>query len=185
MGRTNANVGELLPYILTDSGRSNNVTYESFSSIPVHAQDHTLKVLIFQSGQGNFGSSYTFSFGASHDGYDLIDATFSSYTSIIRTSDRGCFDQRLTHDGSISPIPDRAGRLIPFPYASDPLAFPQSSSTDVHTYKVQITHNLPDCANGDSNGVSYWNSPASYTFETERTLQAIKQDHFAAINLSS
>ena len=180
------NIGEPLPYILTDFDRSNNdVTYESFSSIPVAAEDGTLKILIFKSGQGNFDASYTFSFDDARDGYDLIDTTFGSYTSIIRTSDGGCFDQMFSSDGGISSTQERAGGWIHFPYAGDPSTWAQSSSTSVTTYKVQITPNIPNCSNGNSAGVTYWNAPASYPFETGKTLTAIKTWHYAGSDLSS
>ena len=182
----NINIGEHLPYLVTDFDRNNNdVTYMAFSSIPMHAEDNTLKILIFKSGQGNFDASYTFSFDAARDGYDLIDTTFSEYTSIIRTSDGGCFDQMFSPDGSISSAAARAGGWALFPYAGAPSSWAASSSATIHTYKVQITQNVPNCASGNSNGVTYWNAPASYTFETGKTLQAIKEFHFASTALSS
>ena len=176
----NINIGEHLPYLLTDFDASNNdVTYFSFSSIPVHGQDDTLKVLISKSGQGNFNAGYTFSFDAARDGYDLVDTTFSNYASIIRTSDGSCYDQMFSPTGDISSIPARAGGWPLFPYDT----WSTASSADIHTYHVQITQNV-GCSNGDSEGVTYWNAPTAYTFETGKVLTAIKQYHFASTQLS-
>ena len=183
----NINIGEHSPYILTDVDHNNNgATYFAFNSIPVHATDNTLKILISKSGQGNFDSSYTYNFDAARDGYDLIDQTFNSYASIIRTSDGGCYDQIWSHDGSAASVADRAGGWILFPYAGAPSSWSPSNFADVTTYHVQITQGLsnPACVNGNSAGVTFWNAPASYTFETGKTLTAIKELHFAAADLS-
>lgn len=183
----NVNIGEHLPFLLTDVDHNNNgATYFAFSSFPIHAQDNTLKVMISKSGQGNFDANYAFNWVPARDGYDLIDQTFSSYASIIRTSDGGCYDQIWSNDGSAATIQDRAGGWILFPYG-EPSTWPQSASTYVTTYHVQVTGGLSNsaCQNGHSKGVTYWNAPASFTFESGKTLTAIREFHYANTDLSS
>ena len=177
----NINIGEHLPYLLTDVDTSNNdATYFSFSSIPVHGQDDTLKILISKSGQGNFNADYGFSFNAAHDGYDLIDTTFSESASIIRTSDGGCYDQMWSSNGDISSTSVRAGGWPLFPYDT----WFTGSSIPVRTYHVQITQNV-GCSDGNSEGITFWNAPSAYTFESGKALVAIKQYHFANKDLAS
>ena len=177
----NINIGEDLPYLVTDFDTSNGATYFSFSSIPVHGEDNTLKVLISKSGQGSFGPDFKFSFDPARDGYDLIDTTYSDFASAIRTSDGGCFDQMFSPTGDISSISARAGGWPLFPYDT----WKTGSSALVHTYKVQITPNVNGCSNGNSAGVTYWNAPAVYTFETGKSLTAIKQYHYASSQLAA
>lgn len=183
--RNNINLGERTPFLLTDFDRNNNfATYQSSTSIPVHATDETLKILVVKSLQGNFDAGYQFSWSQTRDGYDLIDGTFSNYASFIRTSDPGCQDQIWSSNGKTAKTSDRAGGWILFPW-TPPSQLPQSASTTVRTYHVQLTQNLPGCSNGNSRGVTYWNGPAGYTFETGKTLTAIRSFHYASTDLSS
>ena len=177
----NINIGERTPFLLTDVDHNNNgATYESFNSIPVHAQDGTLKVLISKNNQGNFNADFKFSFSVARDAYDLIDVTFSNYASIIRTSDGGCYDQMFSPTGDVSSTSARAGGWPLFPYSG----YTSAGNAQDHTYKVQISQKS-GCSSGNSVGVAFWNPPTQYTFETGKTLTAIKQYHFASTALGN
>lgn len=179
-------IGEKIPYLVTDFDKNNgNSTYFSFSSFPVLGMDGTVKIMTSKSGQGNFDSNYYFSFIPSRDGYDLADTTNSDFVSFIRTSDGGCYDQIWSHNGSAATMADRAGGWILFPFSGTPATWAQPSSAFVTTYHVQITPGISGCGNGNSAGVTYWNSPANYQFETGKVLSAIRSDHFASSALGS
>lgn len=180
----NINIGEPSPYIVTDFDKSNNnMTYSATNSIPVQGADGNTKVLISKSLAQNFNPGFAFSFQEYRDGYDLIDISNSSYASYVRTSDGGCYDQIWSRTGSAANMASRAGGWILFPYANAPSAWPSSSSVNVKTYHVQLTPNRPGCTNGSSTGVTYWNNPNPFRFETNKVMTAIRSVHFASTQL--
>lgn len=173
-------VGEAIPYIVTDFDRSNgNATYMATASIPVQGTDGSLKIIASKNLQGNFTPDFQFSFDVQRDGYDLIDIVNSANISFIRTSDGGCYDQLWSGNGQTASIADRVGGWILFPNSSF-----GSGSADTTTYNIPISPNRPShCTPGHSSGVTYWNPPATYTFETGKTLTAVKSFHFASTKL--
>ncbi|MGE3680736.1 MAG: hypothetical protein AB7G93_03345 [Bdellovibrionales bacterium] len=177
--RRNLRIGEKIPYLVTDfDTRNNYITYSAMASMPVPGADGRLKVMAVKNLQTNFNSSFAFSFVPSRDGFDLVDVFSSSYVSFIRTSDGGCYDQAWSSDGSFQ---NRSGGWILFP-AYDPFAFPGSTSVNMTTHNISLSG---VCSGGHSQGTTYWNYPYYYTFETGKTLAAVKSYHFASSNLSS
>ena len=81
---------------------------------------------------------------------------------------------------------DRAGGWILFPYGGAPSTWPLTSYAYVTTYHIEATPGMGGvCANGHSAGVTFWNQPLWYTYETHKSLLTIRSDHFANSNLSS
>jgi hypothetical protein len=179
----NIRIGEKIPYLVTDFDRYNNyATYQAMASMPVPGTDGTLKVMAVKNLQQNFNADFSFSFSLQRDGYDLIDIANSGYASFTRTSDGGCYDQVWSADGGYA---NRAGGWILFP-GYDPYAFAPSSSANVTTYNIPISIDRPSrCQPGHSTGTTYWNSPQYYTFETGKTLEAVKSYHFASAAFES
>lgn len=180
----NIAIGEPSPYLVTDFEVSNGKTYSAMNSIPVSALDGNMRIIVTKSMQGNFRPGFRFSFDASRDGYDLIDITNSEYASFIRTSDGGCFDQIFSRRGSFRNAKDRAGGWILFPRTA-PSTWPVSRGVPVTTYKIQLTKGRPGCNNGHSTGMTFWNRPVAYRFETDKALRAIRSDHFASGDLGA
>lgn len=183
--RRDIGVYEPSPYIMTDYDTVFGVSYSGFNSIPVQGEDGQTRIMTVKSLEGGFDANYTYSFNAARgDGFDLADISFSNYASFIRTFDGGCFDQLWSRrPGGTSPS-SRAGGWILFPLTSAPSTWPLINSRNQSTYKIQLS-NVAGCSNGSSNGVTYWNPPANYQFETNKVLRAIRSDHFASQNLSS
>ncbi|WDD91629.1 hypothetical protein Bsp3421_001565 [Burkholderia sp. FERM BP-3421] len=178
-------VGERSPYLLTDFDHNSGAAYQSTNSIPVLGADGTTKVLVMKNLQGGFDSRFRFSFSEVRDGYDLIDLDNSSYASFIRTSDPGCRDQIWSRTGGAGSIAERAGGWILFPFQGPPSGWPPSSSIYHPTYHIQVTQPAPaGCGDGNSTGVTYWNGPGAYQFESGKVMTAIRSDHFAATTLS-
>lgn len=190
--RRNILLGEKSPYILTDryflgsNDPKNGATYQAINSIPVRATDGTIKIFYPKIIQGPFSSSYQFtSFVESRDGLDLADITNSNYVSFIRTSDGTCYDQIWSKSYNYASPVQRAGGWIIFPYAGIPSSWAPINSVNVATYHVQLTPNRPNCANGNSTGVTYWNSPFYYQYNSGKILNTLVSAHYASTNLSS
>jgi hypothetical protein len=183
--RRNIRVGEQLPYLLTDSDLSNNMTYQAMASFPVHGTDGTIKILYPKLNQGPFSSKFRMTgFSDSRDGYDLADISHTRFASFIRTSDGGCFDQIWSSTGQIDVPAKRAGGWLLFPYKTPPSQWGKSESERIRTYKVQLTKGKTACKNGSSLGVTFWTRPAGFKFQTGKTLTAITSSHFASHSLS-
>jgi hypothetical protein len=182
----NIAIGEQLPYILTDTDLSNNMTYQAMASFPVYGTDGTIKILYPKLNQGPFSSDFRMTgFSDSRDGYDLADISNTRFASFIRTSDGGCFDQIWSSTGKIDTPAKRAGGWLLFPYKNPPSQWAESESERVRTYKVQLTKGKTGCNNGSSRGVTFWSRPTAFKFQTGKTLNAITSSHFASHNLSS
>ncbi|MEO1220194.1 MAG: hypothetical protein AAFY42_02430 [Pseudomonadota bacterium] len=204
----NIKVGEPSPYIVTDWDTANSVSYTAWNSIPVQGEDGNVRVMVSKSLETLFDEDYSFSFRPARDGFDLIDLSFGSYASVIRTSDGGCLDQlfsprlarnlrsgtrfnrRRPHSLAMLHSPQtRAGGWILFPFELAPSQWPQTSSL-VHRNVRTPLQPESGCNTGGSRGVTYWNAPADYAFErnedgVRKTLRAIRSDHFGKRNLSS
>ncbi|MDF0545500.1 hypothetical protein PX699_24370 [Sphingobium sp. H39-3-25] len=182
--RRNIGLYENSPYIVTDFDSVTGATYSATNSFPVLGTDGYTRIMVSKNLQGGFNSNFQFSFSEARDGYDLIDVTFTTSASFIRTSDGGCYDQIWSRSASYSTPGARAGGWRLFPLPSAPSSWPQTNSATHATYHIQLTPNRPGCVSGSSIGRTYWNAPAQYQFETGKLLTAIRSDHFAAENLS-
>lgn len=177
----NQQVGEATPYLLTDVDHNNgNVRYQARHSFPVNANNPYQLLMDFVSNQGQFDAGYQFNWDQSRDGYDLYDIYDGDYVSIVRTSDPQCWDQLFSGNGSTGNAAARTGGWILFP-KSAPSSWPQTSSAITTTYDTQLSGR---CASGNSQGVTYWGSPFSVTYDSGATLLSIRSFHFAAKNLS-
>ncbi|MBV9841781.1 MAG: hypothetical protein JOY99_09675 [Sphingomonadaceae bacterium] len=171
------------PYLVTDFDTTNGATYSAMTSLPVTARDGTPLVLVTKAMEGGFGAGFRFGFDPARDGYDLVDLSSADYVSFVRTSDGGCYDQLFARRAGARTLGDRAGGWVLFPRTA-PSGWPQTSSINVTTYKLQLTPGRPGCRDGHSTGRTYWNRPAAYRFETGKTLFAIRSDHFANSDLA-
>ncbi|MEM1053161.1 MAG: hypothetical protein AAGI28_13810, partial [Pseudomonadota bacterium] len=145
--KRNIQLGEPSPYIVTDWDTATRVSYAAWNSIPVRGEDGNTRVIVSKSLLGKYDANYTFTYNEAVDGYDLIDLNYSSYASIIRTSDGGCLDQvfaprlarnlargtrfnrRRAFSRSLLNSPKaRAGGWILFPFAAVPSEWPQTNS---------------------------------------------------------
>lgn len=180
----NVAVGEKLPFVLTDFDRSAGISLSAVSSIPVRAADGATLVLVSKNLQGRYTRDFTFSFSPGRDAFDLIDVSSSHYASIVRTFDGGCFDQIFSRNGKAEGMADRAGGWILFPRPGAPSDLPTSGSVLLKTYRMQVSPGPPQCANNQATGITFWTKPTSYTFETGKTLSALRTDHFAAADLA-
>lgn len=206
--KRNIQLGEPSPYIVTDWDTATRVSYAAWNSIPVRGEDGNTRVIVSKSLLGKYDANYTFTYNEAVDGYDLIDLNYSSYASIIRTSDGGCLDQvfaprlarnlargtrfnrRRAFSRSLLNSPKaRAGGWILFPFAAVPSEWPQTNS-HIHRNTRTPLQSESGCNAGGKVGVTFWNAPAPYTFEgnedgVRKTLTAIRSDHFGSRNLSS
>ncbi len=175
---------EKFPYLVSDMNLVNGERYQANFSYPVLSADGNLRILTYKDLQGNLNANYKFSaFSKSNSGFDLIDLADSQFASFIRTSDGGCYDQLWSKDGSPS---NRPGGWILFPLNTDPSNFPHSSFIEHMTYNIPISKDRPaNCQGGSSKGITYWNRPADYTFESGKKLKAIKSYHFASSSLNA
>lgn len=171
----NLRIGEKIPYLRTDVDTANgNATYEAVWSFPVpSAGDMTLRIMNAKSNQGEFSSSYVFNFSLSRDGYDLMD-TYGPNFSYIRTSDGGCFDQKISQSAS-----ERQNGWI---------AFPETGGSGLSVHGIIITALSPNapagCGGAGSGAEDVWNPPVPVTYESLKTLSTIVSYHFAASDLT-
>lgn len=182
--RRDLRVGEPQRYILTDLDRASGTTFQAASSVPVREADGHLMVAVIKNLEGSFTPDYRFTFSPLRDAFDLIDISHSGYASIVRTFDGGCFDQIFSRNGSRRTLEDRAGGWVLFPVGSVPDMWPAKSSLNLTTWRMQLTPGKAACADNQGAGVTSWEKPTLYTFETGKKLMAIRSDHFAAANLS-
>lgn len=182
--RRNIAIGEPSPYIMTDFDRQNGATYMATTSFPVLSTDGKTEILVSKNLQGNFNADFIFNFSEPRDGYDLIDTYYSGYTSIVRTSDGNCYDQLFSRYFRTGPISTRAGGWVMFPRLVAPSTWTTTNQVSNQTYKFQLSQGRPGCSNSDSLGVTYWNAPTTYEFESTKQLLAIRTDHFASSSLS-
>ena len=154
------------------------------TSFPVLSADGKMEVLISKNLQGNFGSDFNFTFSESRDGYDLIDTYYSSYASVVRTSDGNCYDQLFSRYFRRGTISTRAGGWVMFPRLTAPSTWPPTNQVSNRIYKFQLSQGRPGCSDSDSLGVTYWNAPTIYEFESTKQILAIRTDHFASSSLS-
>lgn len=182
--RRDLRVGEPQRYILTDLDRASGTTFQAASSVPVREADGHLMIVVIKNLEGGFKPDYRFSFSQARDAFDLIDVSHSGYASIVRTFDGGCFDQIFSRNGSRRSLDDRAGGWVLFPVGSDPATWPAKGSLNLTTWRMQLTPGKAACADNKAAGVTTWEKPAPFTFESGKKLTAIRSDHFAAADLS-
>lgn len=182
VNRRNLQIGENIPYIVTDlNTASNNTNYQAMVSQPFVGTDGHLKIVNFKSLKGPHKANYLFQFNVQRDGFDLIDVSNSGYASFIRTSDPGCYDQLWSPSSNVSSIATRAGGWLLFP-----LNIPTVSGNVLNTtFNTPLSPSRPaSCQGGNSSGVTAWDPPQLYTFETRKVMKALKSYHFAASNLA-
>jgi len=180
----NVEMGEKIPFVVTDFDHALGTSLSAVSSIPVRATDGATLVLVSKSLEGRYTPDFNFSFSRGRDAFDLIDISNSQYASIVRTFDGGCFDQVFSRNGKARGMANRAGGWILFPRTASPSALPGSGSLRLRTYRMQVSAGPPQCADNDASGITHWTKPTSYTFETGKTLAALRTDHFAAADLA-
>jgi hypothetical protein len=181
--KRNLKIGEGLPYLLTDYDRATGQTFQAVGSVPVQGPDGQRRILIVKSLEGSFGPGYTFNFRPERDAFDLIDISSSRYASVIRTFDGGCYDQMFSHDGSKATFANRAGGWILFPLQPAPAAWQRIQSVNHMTYRMQLSDRGEACRDNHASGLTRWVSPAKTYFESGKSLNAIRSDHFASANL--
>jgi hypothetical protein len=180
----NLQVGEPLPYLLTDFDSARRSSHQAVSSLPVRGSDGQLKVLVLKMLQGSFSRDSRLEFADRRDGFDLIDISHSDYASIVRTSDPGCYDQIFSRNGRVGSLTDRSGGWVLFPLEPAPTQWPRASSLHLTTWRVQLSAAAARCASNHATGLTTWYRPASYTFESGKQLIALRTEHFAAENLT-
>jgi hypothetical protein len=181
--RRNLRPGEPQLYIMTDYDRKTGATFQASSSLPVRGTDGHVMVLLVKSLEGSFSPNYHFSFLAARDAFDLIDVSHSAYASIVRTFDGRCLDQVFSRNGSRKNLVDRSGGWVLFPLHPAPSAWSRTQWLKLTTWRMQLSPKKGVCADNHAAGITSWTSPARYTFESGKTLTAIRSDHFAAANL--
>lgn len=179
----NIAIGEPQTYVMTDYDRRTGATFQASSSIPVRGTHGHLMVLLIKNLKGSFNPNYRFTFVPARDAFDLIDVRHSGYASIIRTFDGGCFDQVFSRNGSRKNLTDRSRGWVLFPLSPAPSAWPRTQALKLTTWRMQLTPMKGVCTDNHAAGVTSWNKPARYTFESGKTLTAIRSDHFAAADL--
>lgn len=180
----NLQVGERLPYLVTDYDRSVGRSHSSMSSVPAIGVDGKLKVVVVKSLEGGYGPDYSFTFSGARDAFDLIDVSNSGYASIVRTFDGGCFDQIFSRSNGTRNLSARAGGWILFPLDRPPSGWAESESVPLTTWRMQVKPAGPRCADNHATGLTAWARPQSLTFESGKALSAIRSDHFAAVDLA-
>jgi hypothetical protein len=168
-------IGEKIPYILTDYDFVWGVNYQAVSSFPVVGADNTVKVMVSKNNKTRHDFNFVFDYQEARDGYDLIDLS-GSILAFIRTSDGGCFDQKISMNRTVR----NQGWQI----------FPQnmSSGSNVHNTTIErLTPYRPANCAAISSGTAYdvWNAPVPVAFESGKVLTAQVNYHFAAQNLSA
>ena len=177
-------IGEPQRYLLTDLDRASGTTFQASSSVPVLGTNGRTMVLLIKNLAGSFRPDYRFSFAPGRDAFDLVDISHSRFASTVRTFDGGCFDQILSRNGSRRTLADRSGGWILFPLRPRPDSWPRQQSMKLTTYRMQLTPKKGMCASNQGAGVTAWEKPAPYTFESGKSLRAIRTDHFAAADLA-
>ncbi|BAZ27603.1 hypothetical protein NIES4074_00300 [Cylindrospermum sp. NIES-4074] len=175
-------IGEKVPYLLTDKDTANeNATYQALSSYPVLGTDGALKIMVSKNMEGNFNSSFRYSFFKSRDAYDLID-TSGPYISIIRTSDPGCYDQKFALNSSqrtngwILFAPGGSGKLLHqimitrLDLNPPPSCIAANTVNKVYQPVSQVKKNSVQ---------DIWNAPTAVSFESGKRLQSIVTYHVA------
>ena len=180
----NVELGEKIPFVVTDFDHASQISLSAVSSVPVRSKDGAIMVLVSKGLEGRYTPDYKFSFSRERDAFDLIDISNSQYASIVRTFDGGCFDQIFSRNGKAAGMANRAGGWILFPRSSSAAELPENGSVRLKTYRMQVSPGLPQCANNEATGMSFWAKPARYTFETGKTLSALRTEHFAAADLT-
>jgi len=177
----NIHIGENIPYIVTDVDTyNNNINYQAMASLPILGPQGQLRIVSFKSLRWPFNSEYKFSFDHTRDGYDLVDVYEPGYVSFIRTSDPGCYDQLWSPSSNTYA---RANAWLLFPWS--PSGMFSSGQTNNSNYNTPLSSPRPShCNGGNSFGITYWNSPGYYMFESGKTMQAIKSFHFASTSLN-
>jgi hypothetical protein len=191
--RRNILLGEKSPYILTESDTNNpNFQSQGMNSIPVRGTDGTIKILHPKLIQGPFSSNFQMQFyDPSRDGYDFADITNSQYVSFIRTSDGGCLDQLISGSVNYLTAAQRAGGWLIAPFAGTPSNWAPINSINHTTFITRLTPigMRPKCpfpgTGSGATGVTYWNKPYSFQFNTGVVMTAMVSAHFAATDLSS
>lgn len=175
----NIRLGEKFPYFVSDrDGNGTGARYQANWSYPVAGPEGNLKVITFKEFR-NLNENYSFNnFSVTESGFDFIEFS-SSYVSGTRTSDPGCYDQIFSTDGGLY---NRQNAWAFFP-VGDPETFPASSSGTFTTYGTPISYPRK-CNPGNSTGITYWHSPMNITFESGKTLRAVKSMHFAGTALN-
>jgi hypothetical protein len=184
--KRNVRIGEKVPYIVTDMDTANgNTRYQALFSYPVPGMDDQLKVLtskmMTNAARPVINSGFTFGFDVTRDGFDLID-TSGSHVSAIRTSDGGCFDQKISQDAS-----NRRNGWILFPTAGV-----NSSSLINHNIlinRINVTPPVPagcplvsQTVNNETQDI--WNAPVATTFHSGKNMLSVQTYHVAHWNLS-
>lgn len=177
-------VGEALPYVVTDFDQSIGRSLSFMSSVPALGTDGKLKIVVVKSLEGGYNPDYSFTFKPERDAFDLIDVSHSAYASIIRTFDGGCFDQIFARSGGRRDLGGRAGGWVLFPLAPAPSAWGSNGSLRLTTFRMQVTPAGPRCADNQGSGVTSWAGPQTLRFESGKSLTAIRSDHFAAADIT-
>jgi hypothetical protein len=175
----NVRIGERVPYILTDvDTRNNNTRYEGHFSYPLLGTDGLLKVIaVKQLIGGNrpvLDANYQYGFSETRDGYDLIDAS-GPFVSAIRTSDGGCFDQKISQD--------TATRLNGWRFM--PRAGATAFGTARHNIRIdRLAPTIPSTCNRvdqvlDNSVLAVWSPPEAIKFESGKTMSTIQTSHVA------
>lgn len=176
-------LGERLPYLVTDFDRRHGISLGSMSSIPVRGSDGKLMVLVTKDLNGRYTPDFNFSYSRDRVAFDLIDLSHSSYASIVRTFDGGCFDQLLARNGRAARMADRAGGWILVPLSPAPSRWTRDGSLRLTTWRRQLDAARPQCASNHATGITRWARPFVYTFESGKRLRALRSDHFASAEL--
>ncbi|PEQ13043.1 hypothetical protein B2G71_09470 [Novosphingobium sp. PC22D] len=165
--------GETPPYRLTDSDEAHGgKRYQAVSSIP----DAAGRVRIAK--QMDDGSGFHDGFVKTRDGYDLIEHE-GAFVSIIATSDQQCWEQRFSGAGE-------GDGWVLFPNA-----FPLASGSRRHDMTVRRLDAPEGCPAREAESRvggrridAVWHAAAPFTFESGKTLEAIRSEHIAHHDLS-
>lgn len=184
----NVKIGEKVPYIMTDVDRRNsNARYQGNFSYPVVGEDNRLKVVwakqLIGAGRPVIDQNFTYSFIETRDAYDINDVS-DTFVSAIRTTDPGCFDQKLSSANANGATGKRTNgwRFMP----SDIL--PSSVGLITHTIKVDpLSSPRPAGCNGGLglNVLTVYQAPELIQFESGRSLMTIQTSHVADANFNN
>ncbi len=167
----NIRLGEKVPYLVTDRDAGNGErTYQALSSYPIMGTDGQLKVMVAKNMQANFTSDFSFDFNEARDGYDLLDVN-AGHVSVIRTSDGGCFDQKISASART-----RSGGWFFFPRS-------MGAGSLVHSIVLErLSPQRPahcEAVGRSSNVHAVWNAPTPQRFESGKVLSTLVSYHFA------
>lgn len=184
--RRNVRVGEKVPYIVTDMDTVNgNTRYQALFSYPVPGTDDQLKVLtskmMTNAARPVINSGFTFGFDVTRDGFDLLD-TSGSYISAIRTSDGGCYDQKISQDAN-----NRRNGWILFPTSGVNTGSLINHNILINRINVSpaVPSNCPLVSQATNNEAQdIWNPPVATTFHSGKNMQSVQTYHVAHWNLS-